>query len=88
MTQIAAQSKTLWSTQDVLNLSKTFGKTTAGTFTIPEYTVLNASLFYNAEKFGVNVKLNNIENKEIYDGWSTIHPKDPRAIVASFTYKF
>ena len=63
-------------------------RNTAGTFTIPEYTVLNASLFYNAEKFGVNVKLNNIENKEIYDGWSTIHPKDPRAIVASFTYKF
>lgn len=61
---------------------------TTGIFTIPEYTVLNASLFYNAEKFGVNVKLNNIENKEIYDGWSTIHPKDPRAIVASFTYKF
>lgn len=60
----------------------------AGTFTIPEYTVLNSSLFYSADKFGVTVKLNNIANKEIYDGWSTVHPKDPRSIAASFTYKF
>ncbi|CAD0001735.1 TonB-dependent receptor [Flavobacterium salmonis] len=63
-------------------------RATAGTFTIPEYTVLNSSLFYNTEKFGVTVKLNNIENKEIYDGWSTVHPKDPRTIAASFTYRF
>jgi iron complex outermembrane receptor protein len=60
----------------------------SGTFTIPEYTVLNSSLFYSAEKFTITVKLNNIANKEIYDGWSTIHPKDPRAIAASFSYKF
>lgn len=61
---------------------------TAGTFTIPEYTVLNSSLFYSADKFGVTLKLNNITNKEIYDGWSTVHPKDPRNVAASFTYKF
>ncbi|TDO83665.1 iron complex outermembrane receptor protein [Flavobacterium chryseum] len=60
----------------------------AGTFTIPEYTVLNSSLFYSAEKFTITAKLNNIANKEIYDGWSTVHPKDPRAIVGSFTYRF
>lgn len=60
----------------------------AGTFTIPEYTVLNSSLFYSADKFGVTLKLNNIVNKEIYDGWSTVHPKDPRSFAASFTYKF
>lgn len=61
---------------------------TTGTFTIPEYTVLNSSLFYSAEKFTITVKLNNIANKEIYDGWSTIHPKDPRAVAASFSYRF
>ncbi|MDR7208445.1 TonB-dependent receptor [Flavobacterium piscis] len=60
----------------------------AGTFTIPEYTVINSSVFYSAAKFTITLKLNNIANKEIYDGWSTIHPKDPRAIAASFTYKF
>ncbi|WP_029271578.1 TonB-dependent receptor [Flavobacterium sp. KJJ] len=61
---------------------------TTGVFTIPEYTVLNSSLFYSAEKFTITAKLNNIANKEIYDGWSTIHPKDPRAIIGSFTYRF
>ncbi|MDW8849746.1 TonB-dependent receptor [Flavobacterium sp. MMLR14_040] len=61
---------------------------TTGTFTIPEYTVLNSSLFYSAQKFTITVKLNNIANKEIYDGWSTIHPKDPRAVAASFSYRF
>ncbi len=60
----------------------------AGTFTIPAYTQLNSSLFYSAEKFTITVKLNNITNKDIYDGWSTVHPKDPRAVAASFTYKF
>lgn len=63
-------------------------RTVAGTFTIPEYTVLNSSLFYSAEKFTITVKLNNITNREIYDGWSTIHPKDPRALVGSFSYRF
>jgi len=60
----------------------------AGTFTIPAYTALNSSLFYNVEKFTITLKLNNITNKEIYDGWSTIHPKDARALIASFSYRF
>ena len=68
--------------------NKIMNRATAGTFTIPEYTVLNSSLFYNTEKFGITVKLNNIANKETYDGWSTIHPKDPRTIAASFSYRF
>lgn len=68
--------------------NKIMNRATAGTFTIPEYTVLNSSLFYNAEKFNITLKLNNIANKEIYDGWSTIHPKDPKTIAASFTYRF
>lgn len=63
-------------------------RNTAGTFTIPAYTALNSSLFYNVEKFTITLKLNNITNKEIYDGWSTIHPKDARALIASFSYRF
>lgn len=68
--------------------NKIMNRSVSGAFTIPEYTVLNSSLFYNAERFGVTLKLNNIANKEIYDGWSTIHPKDPRTFAASFTYRF
>lgn len=68
--------------------NKIMNRWTSGEFTIPEYTVLNSSLFYNAEKFTVTVKLNNIANKDLYDGWSTVHPKDPRTIAASFSYRF
>ncbi|OXA73103.1 TonB-dependent siderophore receptor [Flavobacterium aquidurense] len=68
--------------------NKIMNRATAGTFTIPEYVALNSSLFYSAEKFSINLKVNNITNEEIYDGWSTIHPKDPRTFAASFTYKF
>ena len=68
--------------------NKIMNRKVAGTFTIPEYTVLNSSLFYTAEKFTITVKLNNITNEDIYDGWSTIHPKDPRALAASFSYRF
>ncbi|MDX6181169.1 TonB-dependent receptor [Flavobacterium sp. Fl-77] len=68
--------------------NKIMNRKVAGTFTIPEYTVLNSSLFYTAEKFTITVRLNNITNEDIYDGWSTIHPKDPRALAASFSYRF
>lgn len=68
--------------------NKIMNRKTAGEFTIPEYTVLNSSLFYNAEKFNITLKLNNIANKDLYDGWSTVHPKDPRRIAASFSYRF
>jgi iron complex outermembrane receptor protein len=66
--------------------NKIMNRATAGTFTIPEYVALNGSLFYNADKFSVNLKVNNLTNETLYDGWSTIHPKDPRTIAASFSY--
>ncbi|MBF7092086.1 TonB-dependent receptor [Flavobacterium sp. ALJ2] len=68
--------------------NKIMNRAIAGAFTIPEYTVINSSIFYTAEKFTVTLKLNNITNEEIYDGWSTIHPKDPRTFAASFSYRF
>jgi len=68
--------------------NKIMNRKTSGTFTIPEYTALNSSLFYSAEKFTITVKANNLTNEQIYDGWSTIHPKDPRTFAASFTYRF
>ncbi|SHL62552.1 TonB-dependent receptor [Flavobacterium chilense] len=68
--------------------NKIMNRTTSGTFTIPAYTALNSSLFYSAEKFTITLKANNLTNEQIYDGWSTIHPKDPRTFAASFTYRF
>ena len=57
-------------------------------FTIPEYTIFNASLFYNSNKFQIGLKMNNMFDKEYYKGWSTINPQLPKQLIAKFTYKF
>ncbi|RZK12147.1 MAG: TonB-dependent siderophore receptor [Flavobacterium sp.] len=68
--------------------NKIMNRTVVGQFTLPEYTILNSSLFYNTEKFTLTLKLDNMFNEEAYDGWSTIHPKTPRSVAASFAYRF
>ena len=60
----------------------------SGTFTLPSYTIANMSLFYASKKYSVTLKLNNMFNKEYYNGWSTVTPQQPRALIANFTYKF
>lgn len=65
-----------------------FNRELAGVFTLDSYTVLNASVFYNVDKFAINLKLNNLNNEEYYTGWSTINPQMPRNFAASLTYKF
>ena len=60
----------------------------AGEFVLPEYTIANASVFYQANKYRIGLKLNNAFNKEYYKGWTTISPQQPRALYANFTYKF
>jgi len=60
-----------------------------GKFILPEYTVINGSVFYNSTKFRVSLNVNNITNKDYFNGgWSTINPQKPRNVVASFAYKF
>ncbi|MBZ9729949.1 TonB-dependent receptor [Salegentibacter sp. JZCK2] len=65
-----------------------FNRALGGVFTLPSYTVLNASAFYNVEKFSIIFKLNNLTDAEYYNGWSTINPQTPRNFAASFTYNF
>lgn len=65
-----------------------FNRNNLGTFTLDSYTLINASLFYETEDFGITLKLDNIANEEYYAGWSTINPQLPRMFSANFTYKF
>lgn len=60
----------------------------AGDFILPSYTIFNASLYYEHDKFRVSVKANNLTDKEYYKGWSTVTPQAPRAFLGTFTYKF
>ncbi|UII26224.1 TonB-dependent receptor [Fulvivirga maritima] len=59
-----------------------------GKFTLPSYTVFNASLFYNTDKYRLALKLDNLTDEEYYTGWSTISPQRPRSLSASFAYRF
>jgi len=60
-----------------------------GKFVLPDYTVINGSFFYNSQKFRVALNVNNIGDKDYYNGgWSTVNPQKPRNVVASFAYKF
>lgn len=60
-----------------------------GKFVLPTYTIINGSVFYNSNKFRVSLNINNITNKDYFNGgWSTLNPQKPRNLVASFAYKF
>ncbi|WP_339660471.1 TonB-dependent receptor [Croceibacter atlanticus] len=59
-----------------------------GEFFLPSYTIANASVFYQANKYRITLKLNNAFNKEYYKGWTTISPQTPRAVLANVSYKF
>jgi iron complex outermembrane receptor protein len=67
--------------------NKIFNRTN-GTFTIDEYTILNASTFYDAGDFRITLKLDNIANQDYYKGWSTISPQNLRNLSANLTYNF
>ena len=54
-----------------------------GTFTLPAYKVLNATIFYN-----VGVKVDNLSNEQYYKGWSTFEPQMPRRVSASVAFRF
>ncbi|WP_439131394.1 TonB-dependent siderophore receptor [Polaribacter sp.] len=59
-----------------------------GEFILPSYTIANASVFYQADKYRLGLKLNNAFNKEYYKGWTTINPQMPRALLANISYQF
>ncbi|MUU77306.1 TonB-dependent receptor [Winogradskyella endarachnes] len=59
-----------------------------GSFYIPAYTIFNASVYYETDKFRVSVKGNNLTDESYYSGWSTITPQQQRVLLGTFTYKF
>ena len=59
-----------------------------GSFILPAYTIFNASIYYENDKFRVGVKANNLSDEAYYTGWSTITPEQPRTFIGTLTYKF
>ncbi len=60
----------------------------ANTFTADGYTTLDASIFYEKQKFRLGLKVNNLANKEYWsaDYWANMMPT--RQLVANLTFKF
>jgi iron complex outermembrane receptor protein len=59
-----------------------------GTFILPEYTVLNASVFYDQSKFRISVKMDNLTNQKYWVGYTTVNPQKLRNFGASIAFKF
>lgn len=59
-----------------------------GEFTLPAYTVLNASAFYDRRKFRLAAKVDNLTNQHYWIGYTTMNPQKLRSFVGSLTYKF
>jgi iron complex outermembrane receptor protein len=59
-----------------------------GTFILPEYTVLNASLFFDQPKFRISVKMDNLTNQKYWVGYTTVNPQKLRNFGASIAFKF
>ena len=62
--------------------------TTASVFTLPAYTVLNASVFYDQPKFRISAKIDNLTNERYWIGYTTMNPQKLRSFVGSVAYKF
>ncbi|WP_343703449.1 TonB-dependent receptor [Chitinophaga sp.] len=59
-----------------------------GIFTLPSYTVLNATVFYQAKSYRLGLRLDNIANKEYFGGWTTVEKQLPRRLSASAAFRF
>ena len=59
-----------------------------GIFTLPSYTILNASVFYSVGAYRLAVKVDNLANKEYFGGWTTVEKQMPRRLAVSAGFKF
>lgn len=58
------------------------------TITLNGFYVYGASLFYNALKFRISAKIDNIGNKKYYTYNSWLFPGQPRMLAFNITYRF
>lgn len=66
----------------------TINYTQTGSFYLPSFFIANASVSYDTDNYRLSVKVNNLTDKEYYQGWTTVNPQKPRNISASYSYRF
>ncbi len=67
---------------------KVIDNSQTGNFYLPEYTLLNASVFYNGEHVRIALNVNNLADEEYYIGYWSVNPQKGRNVAASVAYKF
>ncbi|HET9505709.1 MAG TPA: TonB-dependent receptor [Hymenobacter sp.] len=68
--------------------NKIVNSVSMGVFTLPSYTVLNASAFYDQPKYRLSVKVDNLTDQRYWIGYTTMNPQKLRSIVGAVAYKF
>lgn len=66
----------------------TLNRSNTGTFALPSYHILNASIAYKAERYTLTLRADNFLDTKYYSGWSTVTPQQRRAIALGFTFRF
>ena len=59
-----------------------------GKFTVPAYTILNATAFYTTGSVRFGLKVDNLTDKKYWKGWSTIEPQMLRQVIGNVSIKF
>lgn len=63
-------------------------KSTTGKFTFPAYTLVNASVSLEKERYRIGFKMNNLGNVQYFSGQGVIVAQMPRNFVAEVSLKF
>ncbi|MAN88786.1 MAG: TonB-dependent siderophore receptor [Algoriphagus sp.] len=66
----------------------TLNRANTGTFALPAYQVLDASISYTGSQYLLALKVNNLTDQKYFTGWSTVTPQSPRNISLSLNYRF
>jgi iron complex outermembrane recepter protein len=66
----------------------TANSATTGVFTLPSYTLLNGTVFYNASWYRLGVKIDNATNVKYFVGQGVLSPQMPCIVTANVTIKF
>ena len=68
--------------------NKVLNSVSQGSFILPAYTVLNASVFYDYPRWRLTIKSDNLTDKKYWTGYTTMNPQKLRSVVASIALKF
>ncbi|WP_346318037.1 TonB-dependent receptor [Chitinophaga sp. YIM B06452] len=68
--------------------SYAFNQRPDGALVLPAYAVLGSHITYDAKRYRLGVKVNNITGEKYWMGWSNIIPQMKRQLIGTVTVKF